>query len=131
MDDKDKLDENSFKETMDMIFTSLLDKAAEERAETEPYKELFEASTHGLRSFVRELERKATSVTLDASQVLESKGFEVTNEIWDFLTLIPFFSRRLERAIMDKEGFGCCVDKTYHIIYLRLLELLKTEDING
>jgi hypothetical protein len=123
-----KLDEEKFKEAMTSVLTSLLARANKERAETEPYKELFAASEKGLEPFCRELERKFRSVVLDASQVLESKGFEVTNEVWDFLAAIPIISRRLEREISNQEGICCCVDKTFHIIYLHLLDLLTKDD---
>jgi len=125
------MDEKSAAETMGEVIKTILDKADEERKNSDSYKHLFEASD-GLSSFISNLEDEIDRVVLDGCAVLENK-FGVKNirpELFNMLLGIALFSSILEKKIIATEGSSCCVDKT-HFILAEVMRKIIVEQNNG
>lgn len=99
------------------VITDLLAKASEERKKTEPYKDMFEASQHGLRGLLDDANSKMERIILDVAEVIEERtGANISKEMWVLLRCLPLIQDQLQSHISKTEGFSCCADKMREII---------------
>lgn len=106
------MDRTIDKETMVRVIDRLCKLADEKRKETDGYADMFEASEHGIRGLLSELNDKIMGLVLSACTVIEERtGNSVDNELFAFLRGISLYWGELEKEICDKEGLCCSVDK--------------------
>ena len=109
--------EETFKENLESVIGGILEVAQKERESSEPYKNLFKRTEGKTLDFsLHEIERDMVGSVLNATSILKKQGYKVTNEGYDFLLALPILAQKLEEDIRQKDGFSCCVDKTYHLL---------------
>ena len=112
------------KNDLGAMLKSLADSFAEERKQSEPFKELFaKGSTH--TGLLRELEHKMTGHVLDACEVYEERlGIKINNNQYNVLLALPFLIKVAEQEA-EKDGIACSVDKAYYIMSEQLNKLVE------
>ena len=111
-------EKEDFKKAMGEVIEGLCNSMEQERAEKQPYKDLFKAHKKGdLTGLLRELEHQMNLIVLDGVSVLKKRtGKEITNKQFEFLQCLPFAEGFISEKIESKEGSMCCVDKAYHVL---------------
>ena len=114
MNDPLKATEADIKSVLDSLMKTI---DAERRA-SEPYREMFKASKHGLRSLLSKAERQYSRTSLDLYQVFKEIGIAEgkENELWDAITLLPYLYRKARADISANEGMSCEADKTREVL---------------
>src|SRR3990167_814498 len=89
-----------------VVLDSLMSTIDKERRASQPYREMFEASRHGLRGLLSKAEHSFTKTSLDLYQVFEDIGIAEgkQNELWDAIRLLPYLYRKARADISAKEG---------------------------
>lgn len=116
-----------FEESLKSVIKHMLDLADEERSKSDSYKDLFE-STDGIsfKGALRKTYWAMISSVLDFVQVVEQKtGKTINKEMYNILCALPYIEKELTNNIRKNEGSCCCVDKTFHLLNMFLLENLK------
>ncbi len=109
-------DEAEIKESIGNVLQALVARATEERRKSEPYKEMFEASEHGLRGAIDKASNEMMRVVLNLCEVIKERtGKEVNNDLFFMLSGLPLFSQLIRKHIVDTEGNCCCADKMREI----------------
>lgn len=108
------------------MLDAMAELAKKERESSEPYKNMFKSV--GGKPFpvqLRRVDDDMTGVVLNYTQILENEGYKVTNEVYYFLLALPFLANKLEKEITNKEGYVCCVDKTFELLHREFFRILE------
>ena len=87
---------------------------------------MFAASERGLESLLSEASRDMERVILNVGSVIEKRfKIKISNKLYSLLKALPYAMHGLRENITDKEGNGCCADKTRLIYYEEVLAEIK------
>lgn len=112
---------------LDNVVSSLLFRAQEEREQSEPYQNLWEATDEGLRGLLSEAHHQMERVVLDVATVIQKK-FNLpvlTDELYGLIMALPFAMHELREDIEKKDGRTCCADKTRHLYFKAVTEAIE------
>lgn len=110
------------------VIQMLGESACEEMQKEEPYKDLFSKSDT-LESLLRETKHNMMKYILYASNILEKKFEQKCNDEAFYILLgLPLFVEQLGKRIEEKEGFSCCVDKTFYILSEVLTKIMNKKE---
>lgn len=124
--------EPTFEATLATVIEHMCSVARSEAQKTEPWKNLFASSEHGLQGLLSETQHQMNAVVHNTIDVIKQK-FEikrVSNELYDLIKLLPYAGAALRESITKEQGNCCCADKTRRIYYEQVLaeiEKIKAE----
>lgn len=119
------------KEDFNAALASVLDgivaRSKEERKSSEPWANLWNASENGLRGLLSQADLEMMRIALNTCDIIKEK-FEInqiSDELFDLIKALPFAMHYVEKEITAEEGFSCCVDKTRHVYYEKVLAAIN------
>lgn len=118
------MDNDKIVKALGDVMSSILERAEEERLKSDSYNDLFKLTKKDCCSgALRAAEHKMSMIALDVSTLLEKEyGIKITNDKFHLLLALPYIEKVLTDEIRKKEGYSCCVDKTYHLLSKILLD---------
>lgn len=118
------------------VFSFILKRAEDERKQTEPWKQLFVASEHGLAGILDNAEHQMMAPVLSLCDIIQEKfGIpRISDKLFQLLQALPFAMNAVTKSIEDTQGRACSADKARRVYYEEVLaeiELIKQGSQNA
>lgn len=115
-----------FGNELENIFEHILKRADKERQESEPWKQLFEASEQGLRGILSEAKDQMMPIVLNTTRIIELKfGIKCSNKLFNLVKALPYVMSHVSGAIHEQQGLSCCSDKARQVYYQEVMDEIK------
>jgi hypothetical protein len=132
-----EVSEDDFLQGLQQIVDHLSRQADNQRKQSEPWKDLWQASEKGLYATLRKAGDQMLSIGLTASDVIKERfGIpKLSEKMWWLILAMPYATKGLRNYIQKQEGPSCCVDKTWHLyeqaMVAEINKLRAREGTNG
>lgn len=108
--------QSAFNKALGDLIGGVVRRADEERAKSEPYKELWVAADGGVGSLLRSACGRIDGVMLDVVSVLRDRfGVKESDELCELIAGVSVIKRAVCENIRDVDGFSCNVDKFWFL----------------
>ena len=125
--------QEEFGKALEDVFSHILQRADEERKQSEPWKQLFASSEKGLQGLLSEANNQMMKIALNTTHAIEEKfGIKCTDKLFNLVKALPFAMNYVRDKIDDEQGMSCCADKARRVYYEEVLdEINKIKAKNG